>query len=68
MTQLTYLIAIDKLKTAESINLIDMKIISCVDLEKLFEDIKFWKVHRIHEFNLKPINLKNNLLCFRFQK
>jgi hypothetical protein len=64
MTQLTYLIAIEKLKTDESINLLDMKSLSCVDLDKLFEDIKFWKVHRIHEFNLKPINQKKNLLGF----
>ena len=56
MTEFTYLIAIEKLKTGESINLIDMKSLSYVDLDKLFEDIKFWKIHRNQEFNLKKIN------------
>ena len=64
MTQLTYLIAIEKLKTDESTNLLDMKSLSCVELDKLFEDIKSWKVHRIYKFNLKPINQKKNLLGF----
>ena len=62
MTQLTYLIAIEKLKAGESINLLDMKSLSYVDLVKLFEDIKFWKIHGNHEFNLKRINQPNNLL------
>ena len=62
MTQLTYLIAIEKLKAGESINLLDMKNLSYVDLNKLFEDIKFWKIHGNHEFNLKRINQPNNLL------
>ncbi len=62
MTQLTYLIAIEKLKTDESTNFLDMKSLSCVDHDKLFEDIKFWKVHRIHEFNLKKINPKKTYL------
>jgi putative sigma-54 modulation protein len=62
MTQLTYLIAIEKLKAGESINLLDMKSLSYVDLNKLFEDIKFWKIHGNHEFNLKRINQPNNLL------
>lgn len=44
-TQFTYLIAMEKLKAGESINLIDMKSLSYVDLDKLFEDIKFWKIH-----------------------
>jgi hypothetical protein len=68
MTQLTYLIAIEKLKTDESTNLLDMKSLSCVELDKLFEDIKSWKVHRIYKFNLKPINQKKNLLSLGFQK
>jgi putative sigma-54 modulation protein len=62
MTELTYLIAIEKLKAGESINLLDMKSLSYVDLNKLFEDIKFWKIHGNHEFNLKRINQPNNLL------
>ena len=64
MTQLTYLIAIEKLKTDESTNLLDMNTIPDVDLDRLFQHIKFWKVHRIHEFNLKPINHKKYLLGF----
>jgi len=64
MTQLTYLIAIAKLKAGESTNFLDMKSLSCVDLDKLFEDIKSWKVRRIYKFNLKPINQKKNLLEF----
>jgi hypothetical protein len=67
MTQLTYLIAIAKLKAGESTNFLDMKSLSCVDLDKLFEDIKSWKVHRIYKFNLKPINQKKNLLSLGFQ-
>jgi len=62
MTELTYLIAIEKLKAGESINLLDMKSLSYVDLVKLFEDIKFWKIHGNHEFNLKRIHQPNNLL------
>jgi len=62
MTEFTYLIAIEKLKAGESINLLDMKSLSYVDLNKLFEDIKFWKIHGNHEFNLKRINQPNNLL------
>ncbi len=47
MTQFTYLIAMEKLKTGDSINLLDMKSLSYVDLDKLFENIKFWKIHGI---------------------
>ena len=62
MTQLTYLIAIEKLKTDESTNLLDMNTLPDVDLDKLFQHIKLWKVHRIHKFNLKPINQKKTYL------
>ena len=77
MTQFTYLIAMEKLKTGDSINLLDMKSLSYVDLDKLFENIKFWKIHGNYEFNLKRINQKkltlpwiskiimNLLLCFQ---
>jgi len=58
MTQFTYLIAMEKLKTGDSINLLDMKSLSYVDLDKLFENIKFWKIHGNYEFNLKRINPK----------
>ncbi len=62
MTQFTYLHTIEKLKAGDSINLQDMKSLSYVDLDKLFEDIKFWKIHGNHEFNIKRINPKKNLL------
>ena len=62
MTQFTYLIAMEKLKTGDSINLLDMKSLSYVDLDKLFENIKFWKIHGNYEFNLKRINPKKNLV------
>ena len=62
MTEFTYLIAIEKLKAGESINLLEMKSLSYVDLDKLFEDIKFWKIHGNHEFNLKRISPLKSLL------
>ena len=67
MTEFTYLIAIEKLKTGESINLIDMKSLSYVDLDKLFEDIKFWKIHWNQEFNLKKINPKKTYFALDFK-
>ena len=60
MIHFSYLIAMEKLKAGDSINLQDMKCLSYLDLDKLFEDIKFWKIHGNHEFNIKRINpLKN---------
>jgi putative sigma-54 modulation protein len=58
----------EKLKVGESINLLDMKSLSFVDLDKLFEDIKFSKIHRNLEFNLKRIlsekTLPHQKRCF----
>jgi hypothetical protein len=45
MTELTYAMALERLETGDSINLLDMKSLSYADLDKLFEDIKFWKVY-----------------------
>ncbi|MBT8558548.1 hypothetical protein G6712_06150 [Polynucleobacter paneuropaeus] len=45
MTELTYAMALERLETGDSINLLDMKNLSYADLDKLFEDIKFWKVY-----------------------
>ncbi|MEI7532467.1 MAG: ribosome-associated translation inhibitor RaiA [Betaproteobacteria bacterium] len=62
MTQYTYLMAMEKLKAGDSINLLDMKNLSYPDLDKLFEDIKFWKIHGNHEFNIKRIVPPKSLL------
>ncbi len=53
MTELTYANAIAKLEAGNSINLLDMKNLSYADLDKLFEDIKFWKIHGKDDFNLR---------------
>ena len=45
MTKLTYANAIQKLEAGDSFTLKDMKNLSYADLDKLFEDIKFWKVY-----------------------
>ena len=45
MAQLTYINAIQKLETGGSFTLHDMKNLSYADLDKLFEDIKYWKVY-----------------------
>jgi hypothetical protein len=45
MAKLTYAIAIKKLETGDSFTLQDMKNLSYADLDKLFEDIKYWKVY-----------------------
>ena len=45
MTELTYAMALERLETGDSINLLDMKNLSYADLDKLFEDIKYWKVY-----------------------
>jgi hypothetical protein len=53
VTELTYANAIAKLEAGNSINLLDMKNLSYADLDKLFEDIKFWKIHGKDDFNLR---------------
>ena len=45
MTKLTYANAIQKLEAGDSFTLQDMKNLSYADLDKLFEDIKYWKVY-----------------------
>ena len=45
MTKLTYANAIQKLEAGDSFTLQDVKNLSYADLDKLFEDIKYWKVY-----------------------
>ena len=45
MTKLTYANAIQKLEAGDSFTLLDMKNLSYVELDKLFEEIKYWKVY-----------------------
>ena len=45
MTKLTYANGIKKLEAGDSFTLQDMKNLSYADLDKLFEDIKYWKVY-----------------------
>ncbi|SNX28732.1 hypothetical protein SAMN06295945_1078 [Polynucleobacter meluiroseus] len=45
MAQLTYINAVQKLETGDSFTLHDMKSLSYADLDKLFEEIKYWKVY-----------------------
>ncbi len=60
MAELTYANAIVKLEAGNSINLLDMKNLSYADLDKLFEDIKFWKIHGKDDFNLRIRYQKND--------
>ena len=60
MAELTYANAIVKLEEGNSINLLDMKNLSYADLDKLFEDIKFWKIHGKDDFNLRIRYQKND--------
>jgi hypothetical protein len=60
MAELTYAKAIAKLEEGNSINLLDMKNLSYADLDKLFEDIKFWKIHGKDDFNLRIRYQKND--------
>lgn len=45
MSKLTYTDAIKKLEADNSFTLQDMKNLSYADLDKLFEEIKHWKVY-----------------------
>ena len=45
MSKLTYANAVQKLETGNSFTLEDIKSLSYADLDKLFEDIKYWKVY-----------------------
>jgi hypothetical protein len=45
MVHLTYINAVQKLETGDSFTLHDIKSLSYADLDKLFEEIKYWKVY-----------------------
>jgi len=60
MTELTFAIALERLERGDSINLLDMKNLSYADLDKLFEEIKFWKIHGKGDFNLRIRYQKND--------
>ena len=60
MTELTHAMALERLETGDSINLLDMRNLSYADLDKLFEDIKFWKIHGNSDFNLRIRYQKND--------
>jgi len=45
MAELTYVDAIQKLEAGDSFTLQDMKNLSYADLDKLFEELKYWKVY-----------------------
>jgi hypothetical protein len=45
MAELTYVDAVQKLEAGDSFTLQDMKNLSYADLDKLFEEIKYWKVY-----------------------
>ena len=53
MTQLTHEIVLERLEAGDSINLVDMKNLSYADLDKLFEDIKFWKIYGKSDLKLR---------------
>ena len=45
MVHLTYINAVQKLEAGDSFTLHDIKSLSYADLDKLFEEIKYWKVY-----------------------
>jgi hypothetical protein len=45
MAELTYVDAVQKLEAGDSFTLQDMKNLSYADLDKLFEEIKYWRVY-----------------------
>jgi hypothetical protein len=45
MAYLTYIYAVQKLDNGDSLSLQDMNNLSYVELDKLFEDIKYWKIY-----------------------
>jgi len=56
MTYLTYINAVQKLETGDSFTLHDIKSLSYADLDKLFEDIKYWKVYGNIDTKLNEVN------------
>ena len=59
MTELTHAIVLERLEAGDSINLLNMKNLSYADLDKLFEDIKFWKIYGKSDFKLRIRYQKN---------
>ena len=45
MAELTYVDAIQKLEAGDSFTLQDMKNLSYADLDKLFQELKYWRVY-----------------------
>ena len=45
MAELTYIDAVQKLEAGDSFTLHDIKNLSYADLDKLFEELKYWKVY-----------------------
>ena len=45
MAELTYVDAVQKLEAGDSFTLHDIKNLSYADLDKLFEELKYWKVY-----------------------
>ena len=45
MAELTYVDAVQKLEAGDSFSLQDMKNLSYADLDKLFEELKYWRVY-----------------------
>ena len=45
MAELTYVDAVQKLEAGDSFTLQDMKNLSYADLDKLFEELKYWQVY-----------------------
>ena len=45
MAELTYADAVQKLEAGDSFTLQDMKNLSYADLDKLFQELKYWRVY-----------------------
>ena len=45
MAELTYVDAVQKLEAGDTFTLHDIKNLSYADLDKLFEELKYWKVY-----------------------
>jgi hypothetical protein len=45
MSELTYVDAVQKLEAGDSFTLQDMKNLSYADLDKLFQELKYWRVY-----------------------
>jgi len=56
MAKLTYANAIKKLETGDSFTLQDMNNLSYADIDKLFEDLKFFKVYGNINTKINEVN------------